>query len=166
MDTMHLKDPLVLFGYEGSSLSLPLFLLSHALPLFFKNGKQPKKNFMALNSLMCWCAFKPSFIHSDNKAAAAAAIDYYSSIDGLPDRSSIYSAELHALYLAFDRVETADDDERNIYHFLSFEVCSSGHFRPRLDAYSCPQGTVTRLLANTVPRENDFLLLGSQSGWH
>ena len=41
MDTMHLKDPLVLFGYEGSARSLPLFLLSHALPLFFNNGKQP-----------------------------------------------------------------------------------------------------------------------------
>ena len=41
MDTMHLKDPLVLFGYEGSALSLPLFVLSHALPLFFNNGKEP-----------------------------------------------------------------------------------------------------------------------------
>ena len=37
MDTMYLKDPLVLFGSEGSSLSLTLFLLSHALPLFFNN---------------------------------------------------------------------------------------------------------------------------------
>ena len=57
MDTMHLKDSMVLFGYEGSALSLPLFLLSHALTLFFNNGKQTlyekKKNFMALNSLMC-----------------------------------------------------------------------------------------------------------------
>ena len=34
---MHLKDPFVLFGVEGSGLSLPLFLLSHALPLFFNN---------------------------------------------------------------------------------------------------------------------------------
>ena len=41
MDTMHLQDPLVLFGYEGSALSLLLFLLSHVLPLFFNNGKQP-----------------------------------------------------------------------------------------------------------------------------
>ena len=38
MDTMH---PLVLFGFEGSALSLPLFLLSHALPLFFINVKGP-----------------------------------------------------------------------------------------------------------------------------
>ena len=28
MDTMHLKDPLVLFGYEDSALTLPLFHLS------------------------------------------------------------------------------------------------------------------------------------------
>ena len=28
MDTLHLKDPLVLFGSEGSALTLPLFLLS------------------------------------------------------------------------------------------------------------------------------------------
>ena len=27
-DTMHLKDPLVLFGFEGTALSLTLFLLS------------------------------------------------------------------------------------------------------------------------------------------
>ena len=41
MDTMHLKDPLVLCGFEGSALSLPLFLLSQALPLFFNSGKGP-----------------------------------------------------------------------------------------------------------------------------
>ena len=28
MDTLHLKYPLVLFGYEGSALTLPHFLLS------------------------------------------------------------------------------------------------------------------------------------------
>ena len=27
VDTMHLKDPLVYFGFEGSTLFLPLFLL-------------------------------------------------------------------------------------------------------------------------------------------
>ena len=27
MDNMHLKDPLVIFGSEGSALTLPLFLL-------------------------------------------------------------------------------------------------------------------------------------------
>ena len=37
---------------------------------------------------------------SDDKAAAAALIVNYSSIERLPDKSSIFSAELHALYLA------------------------------------------------------------------
>ena len=41
MDTMHLKNPLVFFGFEGSALSLQLFLLSHALPLFLNHGKGP-----------------------------------------------------------------------------------------------------------------------------
>ena len=53
---------------------------------------------------------------SDDKAAAAV-IDNYSSIERLPDKSSTFSAELHALYLALDRVETADDDERNFIIF-------------------------------------------------
>ena len=54
---------------------------------------------------------------SDDKAAAAAVIDNYSSIESLPDKSSIFSAKLQALYLALDRVETADDDERNFIIF-------------------------------------------------
>ena len=54
---------------------------------------------------------------SDDKAAAAAVIDNYSSIERLPDKSLIYSAELHTLYVALDRVETADDDERNFIIF-------------------------------------------------
>ena len=54
---------------------------------------------------------------SDDKAAAAAVIDNYSSIERLPDKSSIFSAELHALYLALDMVEKADDDERNFITF-------------------------------------------------
>ena len=37
----HLKDILVLFGFEGSALSIPLFLFSHVLSLFFDNGKGP-----------------------------------------------------------------------------------------------------------------------------
>ena len=41
MDTMHLKDPFVIFGFEGSALSLPPFLLSHALPLFFNICRGP-----------------------------------------------------------------------------------------------------------------------------
>ena len=54
---------------------------------------------------------------SDEKATAAAVIDNYSSIERLSDKSSIFSAELHALYLALDRVETATDDERNFIIF-------------------------------------------------
>ena len=62
---------------------------------------------------------------SDDKAAAAAVIDNYFSIERLPDKSSIFSAELHALYLALDRVETTDD-ERNLIIFSD----SSLLFRP------------------------------------
>ena len=51
---------------------------------------------------------------SDNKAAAPF-IANESSIERLPNKSSIFSAELHVLYLAFDRVEMADDDERNFF---------------------------------------------------
>ena len=54
---------------------------------------------------------------SDDKAAAAAVIDNYSSIERLSDKSSIFSAKLHTLYLALDRVETADDYERNFIIF-------------------------------------------------
>ena len=35
----------------------------------------------------------------------------------LQNKSSILSAELHALYLALDRVEMANDDERNFIIF-------------------------------------------------
>ena len=54
---------------------------------------------------------------SDDKAAAAAVIDNYSSIERLPDKSAIFSVYLHSLYLAPDRVEMADDDERNFIIF-------------------------------------------------
>ena len=101
-------------------------------------------------------SFATDFIYIEgpvlnDKAAAAAVIDNYSSIEHLPDKSSIFSAELHAIYLALNRVETADDDE--FYHFLRLEVSSSGHFGPRLDTSSCPLHTGTPPLASTVPRE-------------
>ena len=35
MDTLHLNDPMVLFGSEGSALTQPLFLLSSRIILFF-----------------------------------------------------------------------------------------------------------------------------------
>ena len=41
LDTMHLKDTLVLFGFKVPALTLPLLLLSHVLKLFFNNGKRP-----------------------------------------------------------------------------------------------------------------------------
>ena len=53
---------------------------------------------------------------SDDKAAAAAVTDNYYSNEHLPDKASLFSAELHALCLALDRVETADD-ERNFIIF-------------------------------------------------
>ena len=59
----------------------------------------------------------------DDKAAAAAVIDNYSSIERLPDKSSIFSAELHALYLALDRVETADNDKT--FFFIIFSDSKS-----------------------------------------
>ena len=48
---------------------------------------------------------------SDDKIAAAAVIANSSSIERLPNKSFIFSAKLHALYVALDRVESADDDE-------------------------------------------------------
>ena len=61
MNTMHLKDPLVLFGFEDSALPLLLFLLSHAFPLFFNNDKgllYENNLYAPLNGLMYRCAFK------------------------------------------------------------------------------------------------------------
>ena len=49
VDNMHLKDPLVLFGFEDYVLSLPPFLLSpirYALSLFLNSFLV---NFVALN---------------------------------------------------------------------------------------------------------------------
>ena len=53
----------------------------------------------------------------DNKADAAAVVDDYSSIERIPDKSAIFCAELHALYLAFDWVEKVENDERNFIVF-------------------------------------------------
>ena len=41
METMNINDPLVLFGFKSSALSLPLFLLPLPSLLFFNNGKGP-----------------------------------------------------------------------------------------------------------------------------
>ncbi len=53
------------------------------------------------------------FIYTDGsccntKAAAAAIKGSHSYVERLPDCASIYSAELHAIYLALDHVETSE----------------------------------------------------------
>ena len=55
---------------------------------------------------------------SDDKAAAAAAFfDNHFSIECLPNRFSVLSAKLHALYRALRRMETPYGDERNFNIF-------------------------------------------------
>ena len=54
---------------------------------------------------------------SEDKTAAAAVIDNYSPLNISQKVLYIISAELQALYLALDRVETADDEQR---HFIIF----------------------------------------------
>ena len=64
MYTMHLNDSLVLFGFEGSALSLPLFIF-HILSLFFINDRGPLFGHVLwhLVTFVCRCAFKHLFIH-------------------------------------------------------------------------------------------------------
>ena len=103
---------------------------------------------------------------SDDNAAAAAVIDNLSSIERLPDKSSIFSAELHGLYLAPDRVETADDDERN---FMIFSDSKSA-----LQAISGQDWTHPLVLyilerLNWLVQYQEksiFFLQDSQSCWH
>ena len=70
MDTMHLKDSLALFGFEGSALTLPLFLLSLRIIMFcHRSSTMTKVHFFGnilwhCMAFVCRCAFKPSFIHS------------------------------------------------------------------------------------------------------
>ena len=74
VDTMHLKDPLILFRFEGSALSLslflPLFRFSHRINILGHYPTMTKDHFsekslMALNSLCVPMGLnKPSFIHS------------------------------------------------------------------------------------------------------
>ena len=72
---------------------------------------------------------------------AAAVIDDSSSIERLQDKSSIYSAELHGLYLALDWMETAVDDERN---FIIFSDTKSA-FQVTL-GHDCTHPLVPRIL--------------------
>ena len=104
-------------------------------------------------------------VSNDKAAAAAAVIDNYSSIERIPDKASIFSAELHALYLALDRVETADDDERN---FIIFSDSKSALQAILGQDWTHPLVLyiLERPLASTGPREKSIILLDSQSCWH
>ena len=50
MDTLHLKYPLVLFGSEGSALTLPLFLLSHRMIMLCHCSSTMTKDHFLLTS--------------------------------------------------------------------------------------------------------------------
>ena len=72
MDTLHLKYPLILFGYEGSALTLPLFLLSpNILMLCHRSSTMTKDHFLIIfyGTKLPLCVDVPltlihSFIHS------------------------------------------------------------------------------------------------------
>ena len=63
MDNMYLKDPLVLFGSEGSALSVPLVLLSHRISLLCHFSSTMTKDHFFGNMLwhyrafLCRCTF-------------------------------------------------------------------------------------------------------------
>ena len=67
MNTLHLKYPLVLFGCEGSALTLPLFLLSpRIIMLCHCSSTMTKDHFLLMLYDTKWplCAIKHLFIHS------------------------------------------------------------------------------------------------------
>ena len=53
--------------------------------------------------------------HIENSFAAAAVKDDYTYSERLPDHSTIFSAEMHAIFLALDHVETSESS-----HFMIF----------------------------------------------
>ena len=75
----------------------------------------------------------------------------------------IFSAELHAWYLALNRVvEMADDDKRNFIFFSDSKSAFQAIWGWRLDSLSCPQDTgmpSISSLASTTLRENNIILL-------
>ena len=79
MDTMHLKYPLVLFGCEGSALTLPLLLLSpRIIMLCHCSSTMTEDHFLILYygtkcemTSACRSAFKHSFIHAISIVSAA-----------------------------------------------------------------------------------------------
>ena len=65
MDTQHLKDPLVLFGSEGSALSLPLFLLSpRIIMLCHRSSTMTKVHFLVIMNDLCVSVCLKTCIHS------------------------------------------------------------------------------------------------------
>ena len=58
--------------------------------------------------------------HIDNSSAAAAVKDNDIYSERLPDHSTIFSAEMHAIFLALDHVETTEGS-----HFLIFSDSKS-----------------------------------------
>ena len=117
-------DPDIIAKFEFPETppwTYPTAMVNLTLPYAKKDQTDPSK-YISLHNEVKDVFRDYDFIYtdgsvSDNKAAVAAVIDNHSSIERLPDKSSIFSAELHALYLALDRVETADDDERNFIIF-------------------------------------------------
>ena len=67
MDTMHLKDPLVLFRSEGSALSFSLSSFTYknyALSLLKKNDKGPLTGIISYGTKLPLCADVPLDTHS------------------------------------------------------------------------------------------------------
>ena len=72
VDTMHLGDPLVLFGSEGSALTLPIFLLSPRIIMPVHCLTMTKDPFLKMRYGTKWPLFidVPLNTHSFNPYAA------------------------------------------------------------------------------------------------
>ena len=102
---------------------------------------------------------------SDSKAAAAAVIDNSSSIEHLPNMSSIFSAELLALFLALDWVQTAFDDNMNFIIVYSPKSAlqaiwwKTGYILLPLRCWNVFIGSCSAM-------RNEYILLASQPCWY
>ena len=81
VDTMHLEDPLILFGYEASAITFPLFPLSAksnqcSVNVFFNNDKGPflGSNVIVLNGLWLPMCLKHTFIRSNNRVSMITSL--------------------------------------------------------------------------------------------
>ena len=95
-------------------------------------------------------------------------IDDYSSIECLPDEF-LFSAELQALYLALERVETADDDGRKfillssrcLSAFLGLAIMAVRGISITLaffshDAYGCEDPLVYRDISHLSAKKKEL----------